>query len=91
MLCLLILISDPKVRPSIYPNKVSHELGCDYSTSRKNPLFLLTVGDTLTVSSLQILNDKPRLIKRTQLKRSSYRVLGKADKEQSTETETEVC
>ncbi|XP_031560566.1 protein AATF-like [Actinia tenebrosa] len=37
----------------------------------------------------QILSDKPRLIRRTQLKRSSYRVLGKTDKDASTGTETE--
>lgn len=31
---------------------------------------------------IQILSDKGRLIKRTQLKRTSYRVLGKSEKEE---------
>jgi len=36
---------------------------------------------------IQILSDKARLIKRTQLKRTPYRVLGKSeDEEQNTES-----
>jgi hypothetical protein len=34
---------------------------------------------------LQILGDKERLIKRTQLKRSVYSIIGKPDEEQNTD------
>ena len=44
------------------------------------------------LSWFQILSDKDRLIKRTQLKRSAYRVLGKSEDEQKQNMEySEVC